>query len=334
MIIRLAATAYDLPPTVETAASVLDRERERVESALAAVSPPVRSRAIAELGIERVRSCGSLDPYELMVRAARAALAEAGVAGERVNLIVDFSTLPGEAGVSAPLAHRLAADLGAEASLNLSFKFGGCAGFHLAVMQAAALMRSDTRLKVALLVATDSPPPGSRSLLPVTIQGDAGSAVVLRSDGGDGPEIKATEVLTLGHLHRVITLERAPLGSGLELRIDPRLLEDAVMPVYYLHFHRLVHKILSDERLTLSEIDHFIYSNLSGSDRDGFIRALGIPSDKEPGTSMRDHGHTFASDLVLNYTDLRREGRVRSGQWLLFASAGIGFTWGVTLARA
>ena len=96
-----------------------------------------------------------MDPYELMVRAARAALAEAGLAGERVDLIVDYSTLPGEAGVSAPLAPRLAVDLGAEASLNLSFKFGGCAGFHLAVKQAAALMRSDPRLKVALLVATD-----------------------------------------------------------------------------------------------------------------------------------------------------------------------------------
>jgi 3-oxoacyl-[acyl-carrier-protein] synthase-3 len=195
-------------------------------------------------------------------------------------------------------------------------------------------MRSDPRLKVALLVAADSPPPGSRSLLPVTIQGDAGSAAVLRAEGGEGPEIKATEVLTLGHLHPVITLVRALAGSGLELRIDPALLESAVMPVYYLHFHRLAHKVLSDAGLAVAEVDHFIYANLSESDREGFIRALGIPPGKEPRTSMLDLGHTFASDLVLNYTDLRREGRIRPGQWLLFASAGIGFSWGVTLARA
>jgi 3-oxoacyl-[acyl-carrier-protein] synthase III len=31
---------------------------------------------------------------------------------------------------------------------------------------------------------------------------------------------------------------------------------------------------------------------------------------------------------------MRREGVIRPGQLLLFASAGIGFTWGVTLARA
>jgi 3-oxoacyl-[acyl-carrier-protein] synthase III len=48
---------------------------------------------------------------------------------------------------------------------------------------------------------------------------------------------------------------------------------------------------------------------------------------------MLDWAH-LRQRLVLNYTDLRREGRIRPGQWLLFASAGIGFSWGVTLARA
>ncbi len=334
MTLRLLATAYELPATVETVESVMARERPRVEAALAAVSPQARARAVGELGIERVRCCGPREPYQLMLGSARAALAEAGLPGDRVDLIVDFSTLPGEAFVSAPLAHRLSSDLGAEDSLNLSFKFGGCAGFHLALKQASALMRCDPRLEVALLVAADSPPPGSRSLFPITVQGDAGSAVVLGSgEDGGGPEVVATEVLTLGHLHGVITMERGEHG-GLELRVDPQQVERAVMPVYYLHFHRLVHKVLAGAGLRLEDVDHFVYSNLSGSDRRGFVRALGIPPGKEPRTSMREHGHTFASDLVLNYTDLRREGLVRPGQWLLFASAGIGFTWGVTLARS
>ena len=37
---------------------------------------------------------------------------------------------------------------------------------------------------------------------------------MLRSDGGEGPQIEATEVLTLGHLHEVIVLERGPGGIG------------------------------------------------------------------------------------------------------------------------
>jgi 3-oxoacyl-[acyl-carrier-protein] synthase III len=59
-----------------------------------------------------------------------------------------------------------------------------------------------------------------------------------------------------------------------------------------------------------------------------------LPEGGLPSTPMAEYGHTFASDLVINYVHLRRAGRIRPGQLLLFASAGIGFTWGVTLARA
>jgi 3-oxoacyl-[acyl-carrier-protein] synthase III len=61
---------------------------------------------------------------------------------------------------------------------------------------------------------------------------------------------------------------------------------------------------------------------------------LDLPHASLPPTAMPEYGHTFASDLVINYTDLRRQGRILPGQLLLFASVGIGFTWGVTLARA
>jgi hypothetical protein len=40
------------------------------------------------------------------------------------------------------------------------------------------------------------------------------------------------------------------------------------------------------------------------------------------------------SDLVINYADLRREGRIRPGEPIQSASAGIGFKRGATLARA
>ncbi len=333
MSIRLAGAACELPPDVETTAEIMQREQQRVESALAGVGPRVRERAIAELGIDRVRVCGSREPYELMIRAARVALDEAGVSGRQVDLILDYSTLPGVGGVCAPLAHRLSSDLNAETSLNLSFKLGGCAGLHLAIKQAVAFMLTDDRVNVALLAAADSPPPGNRSLLPITIQGDAGSAVVLRRGGDQGPEIVATEVQTLGHLHRVITLAPGPGGCGLELRVDAAAMEEAVMPIYYLQFHRLIGKLLSDADLKLSDIDHFVYSNLSRSDRDGFFRAFGIPDEKAGATRMNECGHTFASDLVLNYTDFRSQGRLEECGWLLFASAGIGFTWGVTLVR-
>ena len=49
------------------------------------------------------------------------------------------------------------------------------------------------------------------------------------------------------------------------------------------------------------------------------------------GAALRDANLTRAN---LSNADLRDAGRIHPGQLLLFASAGIGFAWGVTLARA
>jgi len=106
------------------------------------------------------------------------------------------------------------------------------------------------------------------------------------------------------------------------------------MPIFYLHLFRLASKVLADAGLRLSDVDHFIYSNLSARDREGFRKMVGLSEGGLPHTRMAELGHTFASDLVINYAEMRREGLIRPGQLLLFASAGIGFTWGVTLARA
>ncbi len=250
--------------------------------------------------------------------------------GQEVNLIVDYSTLPGEESQHSSFAHRLSADLGAEDSLNLSFKAGGCAGLHVALKTALAWMGADESIVTALLVTGDTPPPGNRSLMPVTIQGDAGSAVVVTRRASSGPEILSVEVMTLGHLHDAIALASA--NGRLEIQVDAARIENDVMPLYYLNLLRLADKALLSAGVKLSEVDHFVYSNISARDREGFRRMLNLPV--LPETAMPEYGHTFASDLVINYTDLLHAGRIRPGQVLMFASVGIGFTWGVTLARA
>jgi 3-oxoacyl-[acyl-carrier-protein] synthase-3 len=197
-------------------------------------------------------------------------------------------------------------------------------------------MSTDETIQTALLVTGDTAPAGNRSLLPVTVQGDAGSAVILRREGvkaTEGPLLLGVEAMTLGHLHDAIALIKT--NGHLEIQVDALRMENEVMPIYYLNLYRLVQKVLeASSSLSLNDVDHFIYSNISRRDRDGFRRMVGLPEGALPLTPMAEYGHTFASDLVINYVHLRQEGRIRPGQLLLFASAGIGFTWGVTLARA
>ena len=330
--VRISAAAYAVPPDEESVETILARERVRVEETLAPLTPQARQRAMDNLGLCRVRVCQDKQPYDLLLEAAKAAINEAGIQAKQIDFILDFSTFPGEISQSLSSAHQLSSDLGADSSLNLSFREGGCAALHLAIQTALGWMSMNERIRTALLVTGDSAPAENRTLLPITVQGDAASAVILRRDGEQGPLILDVDAMTLGHLHNAITIKQSE--GRTQLIADALCIEHKVMPIFYLQLFRLANKVLANHGLRLSDVDHFIYSNISRRDRDGFRRMVGLPEGGLPATRMTELGHTFASDLVINYAELQREGRILPGQLLLFASAGIGFTWGVTLARA
>lgn len=334
---RIAAAAYAIPPEDEAVEEVLQRERTRVETSLAPLSPEGRRKALEGLGLKRVRTCGDKPLYGLVLEAASKAIAEAGITARDINLILDYSTWASESWSSESsrglsFAHKISADLGAETAMILSFKVGGCAGLHVAIKTALGWMSADESIQNVLLVAGDAAPPGNRSLLPITIHGDAASAVVLRRGGTEGPLLLGVEAMTLGNLQNAITMVRK--NGHLDIVVDALCMERQVMPVYFLNMLFVVNKALAASSLNLKDIDHFIYSNISRRDREGFGKMLGLPKGSLPETPMAEYGHTFASDLVINYSKMRCEGLIRPGQLLLFASAGIGFTWGVTIARA
>ncbi|MEW6366656.1 MAG: 3-oxoacyl-[acyl-carrier-protein] synthase III C-terminal domain-containing protein [Acidobacteriota bacterium] len=332
---RIAASSYALPRRVVQAAEVMQEEAPRVEEALRPLSGALRRRVCEHLGITSVRVCEEDSPYPLALEAATSAIERAGIRSSEIDLVVDFSTLPGEGGRYVSFAHKIAADIGLDTAVVLGYKIGGCAGFHLAVKTAQSLMQADQGIRNALIVAADSPPRGSRTLLPVTIQGDAGSAAVLRMEGGVGARVLGTALATVADLHDVISFVEEPVEGRMRrtILVDSARVENEVMPIYYLHFYRLVHGLLERHSIGLDAVDHFIYSNISAPDQDGFVRALGIQPEKVYRANLDRLGHTFASDLLINYTDLMEQKRIREGQTLLFASAGIGFTWGATLAR-
>jgi 3-oxoacyl-[acyl-carrier-protein] synthase-3 len=347
MNVRIAAAAYAVPPDDEAVDAVWERERTRIETALSPLSPESRRKAVEGLGLNRLRVCGDKQLYGLILEAASKAIAEAGITARNINLILDYSTWSCETSHGLSFAHRLSADLDAETAMILSFKVGGCAGLHVAIKTALGWMSTDHNIQTVLLVTGDAAPPGNRSLLPITMHGDAGSAVILRREGAQsistqsslnqsslnqGPLLLGVEALTLGHLHNAITMART--NGHVDIVIDALCMERDVRPLYFLNMLAVINQALAACSLTLKDIDHFIYSNISRRDREGFCKMVGLPKGSLPSTPMAEYGHTFASDLVINYVHKRRDGLIHPGQLLLFASAGIGFTWGATIARA
>ena len=332
MNVRIAAAAYAVPPDDEAVTEVFEREQIRIERALAPLSSESRKKAIDGLGLNRVRVCGENKLYDLVLEAASKAIVEAGIKGRDINLILDYSTWSSESSQSLSFAHKLSDDLGAETAMILSFKVGGCAGLHVAIKTAMGWMSTDETIQTVLLVTGDAAPEGNRSLLPITMHGDAGSAVILRREVGEGPRLLSVKAMTVGHLHNAITMSRT--NGRPDIVIDALCMEQQVRPVYFLNMLSVINQALAAASLSMKDINHFIYSNLSRRDREGFCKLVGLPKGGLPPTPMEEYGHTFASDLVINYANMQREGLIRPGQLLLFASAGIGFTWGATIARA
>ena len=336
MNVRIAAAAYAVARDDEAVDAVLEREQSRIEAALSQLRPESRRKALDGLGIKRVRVCDQEKLYDLILEAASKAIAEAEITPRDINLILDYSTWSSENSASLSFAHQLSADLGAENSMILSFKVGGCAGLHVAIKTALGWMSTDDSVQAVLLVAGDAAPAGNRSLLPITIHGDASSAVILRRETkqtlAKGPLLLSAEAMTIGSLQKAITMVRT--NGYPDIVVDALCIEQQVMPVYFLNMLRVVNQALAAASLSLKDIDHFIYSNISQRDREGFGKMLGLPKGSLPRTAMSEYGHTFGSDLIINYVDMRRDGLIRPDQLLLFASAGIGFTWGATIARA
>jgi 3-oxoacyl-[acyl-carrier-protein] synthase III len=337
MNVRIASAAYAVAPDDEAVEAVLEREQTRIEAALSPLSPESRRKALEGLGLKRVRVCEEKKLYDLILEAASKAIAEAEITARDINLILDYSTWSSESSQGLSFAHQLSADLGAENSMILSFKVGGCAGLHVAIKTALGWMSTDESIQTVLLLAGDAAPAGNRSLLPITIHGDASSAVILRREGtqsplNQGPLLLSVEAMTVGNLQKAITMVRT--NGHADIVVDALCIEQEVMPVYFLNMFLVMNKALAAASLSLNDIDHFIYSNISRRDREGFCKMLRLPKGSLPPTPMAEYGHTFASDLLINYVDMRRDGLIRPGQLLLFASAGIGFTWGVTIARA
>lgn len=331
--ISITATAYALPETAETVQSIIQREKSRVDLCLRSYSDTEKSDLITSLGIEQVRVCNQNSPYNLARTAFLQILAETKISPGDIDLVVDFSTFPDPDNYFFSIGHQLCSEFEIDNVLNITYKIGGCAGLHMALKTAAAIMNCSDSINTALLVAADSPPSGNRSLLPISIQGDAGSSVLLTKKLED-PHVLATEICTHSFLGDVITLIPSDAGShGFNININTQKIESELKPIYYLNFYRLIQKIFDQSKLSLNDIHHFVYSNLSRIDQTGFIKALNIPKEKVYCENLSKLGHTFAADLVINYTDLKHAGFIKKNQYVLFASAGIGFTWGVSLVK-
>ncbi len=333
--IGIMAAAYYLPPLRKSVQAIFRDETIPAERLAADVDFQ------RDIGIEAVHLAGDASAASLAWQACRQALAEAHLDPADIDLILDFTSVPEE--YVAPTwsaAGLIQRELGAHRAVATAINTGGCASYHSALKMACAWMRANPRFQTALLFAGDKVPPLNHTYYPITVICDGGSAVILRR-GWEQRVILAVEIASVGKLHDVWYIPGFAYHNPDDLQDDRWLHMTAnvqkfnaeVIPINLFMFRRVMRQALKRAGLKQEDIAHYIYPTFSTWDQRSFCQGLRIAPEKVYMDGLGRHGHLQETDMVLNYVDAVREGRIQAGDIIMVTGNGAGFTWGAAIIR-
>lgn len=265
---------------------------------------------------------------DLALPAARAALAQAGVEGAEIDLIIVATVTPD---MAFPSTAAIVADaLGATdaAAYDLS---AGCTGFMYALAQGYGMLAGGLARR-ALVIGGDVLSRlfdwTDRSTL--VLFGDGAGAVVLEAvpqQGFIGFELGADgaggESLWLpGSGSRIFDeADRHIKMNGREVfKFATRILVQSAEDV------------LAKCELTIGDVDLYIPHQANVRIIDHATRKLGVPSDRVV-INVDRYGNTSSGSIPLALADALADDRLRPGMVVLMTGMGAGLTWGSAIMR-
>jgi 3-oxoacyl-[acyl-carrier-protein] synthase III len=269
---------------------------------------------------------------DLALRAARAALDDAGIAAAEVDLIVLATTTPDD--TFPATATKVQAALGIDHGAAFDVQ-AVCAGFVYAVAVADNALRLN-QAKTALVIGAET---FSRLLdwddrNTCVLFGDGAGALVLKAY--PGPPVTRERAVLSTHLHSdgrlydLLYVDGGPSSTQTVGRV--RMQGREVFRHAVVKLAAVVEEALRANGLGPSDIDWFVPHQANQRIIDGTAKKLGLPSDKVIMTVDR-HANTSAASVPLALAEGVADGRIKPGQLLLIEAIGGGLTWGAGLIR-
>jgi 3-oxoacyl-[acyl-carrier-protein] synthase-3 len=265
---------------------------------------------------------------DVALPAAAAALAQAGLEGKDIDLLVVATVTPDMAfpSTAALLADRLGATDAAAYDLA-----AGCTGFVYAVAQAYGMVAGGLS-KRALVVGGDLLSRildwSDRSTL--VLFGDGAGAVVL--EAAEQPGFLGFELGADGGGGDSLWLP----GSGSRFFEEPdRYVKMNGREVFKFATRVLVQSaeaVLERCGLTIDDVDVYVPHQANVRIIDHATKRLGVPSEKVV-VNVDRYGNTSSGSIPLALADAEKDGRLRPGALVLMTGMGAGLTWGSALMR-
>jgi 3-oxoacyl-[acyl-carrier-protein] synthase-3 len=279
---------------------------------------------------------------DLGVKAAEAALAQAGMQPDDLDLIVCATSTPDETFPST--ATRIQARLGMTRGAAFDVQ-AVCSGFVYALSVADSFIRGGTAGTVLVIGAETF----SRILdwtdrSTCVLFGDGAGAVVLGAStaGQDETEstdatgtngargILSTHIFSDGRHHDALYVDGGPSSTrscGL-LRMDGReVYRHAVV-----RMSEAIDAALDANGMNPGDIDWLVPHQANARIIESMGRRLNLPPERVVVTVDR-HANTSAASIPLALSEATADGRIKAGDMVLIEAMGGGFTWGSALIR-
>jgi len=269
---------------------------------------------------------------DLGLKAARAALAKAGMDAEAVDLIVLATSTPDQ--TFPATAVTIQAELGITRGAAFDMQ-AVCSGFVFALATADRFLRAGD-FKCALVIGAET---FSRILDwndrgTCVLFGDGAGAIVLEAQEQPGTAadrgVLTAKLRSDGRHRSKLYVDGGPSSTGTvgQLRMEGREV--------FRHAVGMITDVIEDAfaatGYSADDVDWFVPHQANKRIIDGSAHKLGIAPQKIV-TTVDRHGNTSAASIPLALAEASADGRIKAGDLVLLEAMGGGFTWGSALVR-
>jgi len=268
---------------------------------------------------------------DLSVKAARAALEDAGREAKDIDLIIVATATPD---LTFPAtAARVQAELGVHHGAAFDLQ-AVCSGFVFALATADNfLVRGQAKTALIIGAETFSRIVDWEDRGTCVLFGDGAGAVVVEAQTeAEARErgVISTFLRTDGRMHDLLYVDGGPSQTQSVGKL--RMVGNAVFRHAVEHISGAMLEACARAGVSIEAVDWFVPHQANQRILDGVARRLAIPVEKVVST-VAHHGNTSAASVPLALETAVRDGRIKQGDLVLMEALGGGLTWGAALVR-